>query len=243
MSRAIATDRRVIAGVGTMSRAGSRITGKPRPASNAASPGCRAVCTTTDSGGIRLTIASTNDSMPPTRGGKSLVTTRVRPVTEPPPGRAPRCGPARCAAARWGGWRTCRTPAATGRGRRGCGSRARCCMVIAASGACVRSSACTSARVSIRREIRFCPGPVTKPMTATRASTRATARPSPSDGTPARPSSHDHRVSRASTHTSSATPTAPIRVPHSTSLLFAWPSSCATISSISRSDAESSSVS
>jgi hypothetical protein len=77
-ARAIRAARRAIAGVGTMSGDGSRTTGNGRVASNAASPRCRAVCTTTEPSGSRRAIASTNDSMPPVRGGKSFVTTRVR---------------------------------------------------------------------------------------------------------------------------------------------------------------------
>ncbi len=81
--------RRAICGVGTISLDGSRMTGNGNVASNAASPGWRAVWTTTWSAGSRVAIASTNDSMPPVRGGKSLVTIRVRPATVAQPTQAP----------------------------------------------------------------------------------------------------------------------------------------------------------
>ena len=79
--RAISALRRAIAGVGSMIRDRSRTTSNGSVASNAAAPGCRAVWTTTDPAGSRLAIASTNVSMPPVRGGKSLVTIRVRPAS------------------------------------------------------------------------------------------------------------------------------------------------------------------
>jgi hypothetical protein len=63
-----------------MSEVGWRITRMGWRASNSAAPSQDGAYTVTVPGGSRDASACTNDWMPPGRGGKSLVTTRVLPI-------------------------------------------------------------------------------------------------------------------------------------------------------------------
>ncbi|GGW87974.1 hypothetical protein GCM10010341_05750 [Streptomyces noursei] len=81
-ARAAARD--VMRGVGSIIGAGSRITGKGSAASWAGAPGSDDVETTTASCGKRVAMAWTKVSIPPWRGGKSLVTISVG-LMEPSP--------------------------------------------------------------------------------------------------------------------------------------------------------------
>src|ERR1700761_7805230 len=74
----MATARRDTAGTGSISEVGCLITGNGCRASNSAAPFQAGAYTVTVPAGSPVASACTNDWMPPRRGGKSLVTIRVR---------------------------------------------------------------------------------------------------------------------------------------------------------------------
>src|SRR5215469_6612291 len=77
-SPAMAAARRDTAGTGSISEVGCLITGNGCNASNSAAPFQAGAYTVTVPAGSPVASACTNDWMPPRRGGKSLVTIRVR---------------------------------------------------------------------------------------------------------------------------------------------------------------------
>src|SRR5215472_15325909 len=77
-SLAMAAARRDTAGTGSISEVGCLITGNGCRASNSAAPFQAGAYTVTVPAGSPTASACTNDWMPPRRGGKSLVTIRVR---------------------------------------------------------------------------------------------------------------------------------------------------------------------
>ena len=125
----------------------------------------REASTTTESGGRRASSAATKVWMPPCRGGKSLVTTRVR-VTAVQPFPVARPGRPAAPSVGWEPKNHCQ--AAGGSGSERLVTASPRCIAMKASGSRVRSSACTSARASICRETRFCTGVDTSVPTASR---------------------------------------------------------------------------
>src|SRR5207247_10894104 len=75
---AMAAARRDTAGTGSISEVGCLTTGNGCRASNSTAPFQAGAYTVTVPAGSPVASACTNDWMPPRRGGKSLVTIRVR---------------------------------------------------------------------------------------------------------------------------------------------------------------------